>query len=239
VNGIDLIAFDGDDTLWHSEQLFADTQVHYHERIAPHLPADLSPAAVDELLLATEHRNLPIFGYGAKGFTLSLIETAIEVSGGRIGGHDVQAIIDLGKALLDHPVELIDGVEETITALAEHHRLLLVTKGDLFHQETKIARSGLADRFWRVEIVSEKDEATFARILAAAGVDADRFLMVGNSVRSDVLPVVALGGHAAHVPYHVTWALEHVEDTDPERDGYTALGSITEVPALVELLESD
>jgi putative hydrolase of the HAD superfamily len=234
---IELIAFDGDDTLWHSEQLFADTQASYHELIAPYLDGDLQPAAIDDLLLTIEHRNLPIFGYGAKGFTLSLIETAIEVTGGRIAGVEVQAIIDLGKALLDHPVDLLDGVVDVIDALAGDRRLIIVTKGDLFHQETKVARSGLAERFWRVEIVSEKDEGTFRRILADASVPADRFLMVGNSVRSDVLPVIALGGHAAHIPYHLTWALEHVEDADPERLGYTQLRSISELPDLVTDLD--
>ena len=234
---IELIAFDGDDTLWHSEQLFADTQASYHDLIAPYL-GDIQPAAVDELLLVTEHRNLPIFGYGAKGFTLSLIETAIEVTGGRIRGDDVQAIIDLGKALLDHPVELLDGVADTIDALADDHRLIIITKGDLFHQETKVARSGLVERFWRVEIVSEKDAGTFRRILDDAGVAPEHFLMVGNSVRSDVLPVVGLGGHAAHIPYHVTWALEQVDDADPEQQGYSLLRSIADVPALVTELDS-
>jgi putative hydrolase of the HAD superfamily len=231
---IELIAFDGDDTLWHSEQLFADTQERFRALIEPYLDGDVG---LDARLLETEHRNLPIFGYGAKGFTLSLIETAIEVTDGRVSGADIQAVIDLGKALLDHPVDLLDGVEEVIDALGEDHDLMVITKGDLFHQETKVARSGLVERFSRIEIVSEKDDATYRRILASTGVDPDRFLMVGNSLKSDILPIVALGGHAAHVPYHVTWALERVDDADAARDGFHALADISEVVDLVRRLD--
>jgi putative hydrolase of the HAD superfamily len=232
---IELIAFDGDDTLWHSEQLFADTQERYRALLGPYLAGDVG---LDDRLLATEHRNLPIFGYGAKGFTLSLIETAIEVTDGRVSGADIQAVIDLGKALLDHPVDLLDGVEDVIDALGADHDLMVITKGDLFHQETKVARSGLSERFSRIEIVSEKDDATYRRILASAAVDASRFLMVGNSVKSDILPIVALGGHAAHVPYHVTWALEQVADADAARDGFHALNHISEVVDLVRRLDA-
>ncbi len=220
---IELIAFDGDDTLWHSEQLFADTQERYREVLAPYLDGDVG---LDALLLTTEHANLPIFGYGAKGFTLSLIETAIEVTGGRIRGHDVREIIELGKALLDHPVDLLDGVVETVSSLAAGRRLMVITKGDLFHQETKVARSGLAELFWRVEIVSDKDEATDRRILTDAGIAPDRFLMVGNSLRSDIRPVLALGGRA-----------EVVEDADPDRDGFAVLGSVADLPELLARLD--
>ena len=136
-----------------------------------------------------------------KAFTLSLVETAIEVTEGRIPGADLQAVLDLGKVLIDHPVELLDGVREAVDALTDTYRVMVITKGDLLHQETKVARSGLAELFWRVEIVSEKDEATYRRILDRHGIDPSTFVMVGNSVRSDVLPVLALGGRAVHVPY--------------------------------------
>ncbi|HEX5614212.1 MAG TPA: HAD family hydrolase [Acidimicrobiia bacterium] len=225
---IEVIAFDGDDTLWHNEGIFADTQARYRELLAHRS----DPAVLDERLLDTERRNLELFGYGVKGFMLSMIETAIEVTEGAVTAGEVQQILELGKEMLAHPVELIDGVDEVVAQLAAHHRLVLVTKGDLFHQESKIARSGLADFFERIEIVHEKDERTFARVIAATRVEPARFVMVGNSVRSDVLPVLALGGRAVHVPYHLTWELEHAEPPT-EHDGYWSIDTLRELPELV------
>src|SRR4030095_2856278 len=160
-----------------------------------------------------------------------LIETAIMLTEGRVTADEVSAILELGKRLLDHPVEPLGGVEEVVDEMAASgRRLIIVTKGDLFHQEAKVAGSGLADRFARVEIVSEKDVATYRRVLAACEVAPERFLMIGNSVRSDVLPVVELGGHAAHLPYQYTWELEHVPDADAERQGFHELTSIRQLP---------
>jgi putative hydrolase of the HAD superfamily len=229
---IDTIAFDGDDTLWHNERVFTMTQ----ERFRALLEGIEPGAEIDSRLFATERRNLAVFGYGIKGFTLSMIETAVEVTDGRIGGADIARILEFGKAMLAHPVELLTGAEEAVRWVRERYQLMLVTKGDLFDQESKIARSGLADLFQRIEIVSEKDEATYRRILMASGVDAGAFMMVGNSVRSDVLPVVALGGNAVHVPYHVTWAHE-VADPPAEGAGFWRLASLAELPALVMRIE--
>jgi putative hydrolase of the HAD superfamily len=229
---IEVVALDGDDTLWHSEQLFVDTQAKFRGLLEPYVAGTPAGEDLDARLLEVERRNLPIFGYGVKGFTLALVETAIEITGGEVRGHDIQAILDLGKALMDHPVELLDGVEETVEVLAGRYRLMVVTKGDLLHQETKLARSGLADRFWAVEIVSEKDHATYARILERHRIVPDRFLMAGNSVRSDVLPVLELGGHAAHVPYHVTWELEVIAH-DPSTPDFPVLGSLRDLPVLL------
>ena len=233
MNPVEVIGLDGDDTLWHSEQLFVDTQVRFRELLEPHV--DLDEAALDARLVATERRNLPSFGYGVKAFTLSLIETAIEVTEGRITAAEVQSILDLGKELLDHPVQLLDGVREAVDALTDRYRVMLLTKGDLLHQESKVTRSGLDELLWRVEIVSEKDEATYRRVLERNGVDPTTFVMVGNSVRSDVLPVLAIGGRAVHVPYHVTWALEHA-DPDPERHAFPVLQSMAELPSCIEEL---
>lgn len=230
---IEVVALDGDDTLWHSEQLFVDTQASFRELVAPYV--DVDEAHLDALLLAVERRNLPTFGYGVKAFTLSLIETAIEVTKGEIPAARLQAVLDLGKVLLDHPVHLLDGVLEAVDELTDRYRVMVITKGDLLHQETKVVRSGLEEVLWRVEIVSEKDEATYRRILERHGIEPSTFVMVGNSVRSDVLPVIALGGHAVHIPYHVTWDLEHV---DPEPDhAFPVLGSIRELPACVAAIE--
>jgi putative hydrolase of the HAD superfamily len=234
--GIEIVAFDGDDTLWHSESHFVDAHARYVALLEPYVD---DRAALDAAVVSTEGRNLDVYGYGVKAFTLSLIETAIEVTGGRVTNDEISRILELGKSLLGHPVELLDGVAETIDILAmTGHELIVITKGDLFHQESKVAGSGLADRFSHVEIVSEKDVPTYRRIIEGLGVDPGRFLMIGNSVRSDVLPVVELGGQAVHLPYHVTWAHEEVADADAERDRYHQLGSITELPALVERLSA-
>ena len=233
---IEVIALDGDDTLWHSEHLFVDTQDRFRDLVRPYV--DLDDAGLDERLLDVERRNLPVFGYGVKAFTLSLVETAIEVTDGRIPGADLQAVLDLGKVLIDHPVELLDGAREAVDRLTDDYRVMVITKGDLLHQETKVARSGLAELFWRVEIVSEKDEPTYTRILERHDIEPSRFVMVGNSVRSDVLPVLALGGRAVHVPYSVTWALEHAEP-DPDLHDFPVLASCKELPACVAAMAAE
>jgi putative hydrolase of the HAD superfamily len=233
---IEVVALDGDDTLWHSEHLFVDTQDRFRSLVRPHV--DVDDAVLDERLLEVERRNLPLFGYGVKAFTLSLVETAIEVTEGRIPGRDLQAVLDLGKVLMDHPVELLDGVLEAVDALTDRYRVMVITKGDLLHQETKVARSGLAEHLWRVEIVSEKDEATYQRILDRHRIDPATFVMVGNSVRSDVLPVLAVGGRAIHVPYSVTWALEHAEP-DPDLHDFPVLDDLTQLPAIIAALHEE
>jgi putative hydrolase of the HAD superfamily len=232
---IEVIGLDGDDTLWHSEQLFVDTQARFNALLAPHV--DLDVAALDARLVEVERRNVDTFGYGVKAFTLSLIETAIEVTDGAVPASAIQSILDLGKVLLDHPVQLLDGVLDVVDELSDSYRLLLVTKGDLLHQESKVARSGLAELLWGVEIVSEKDEATYRRVLLRNGVDPATFVMVGNSVRSDVLPVLEIGGRAVHVPYHVTWALEHAKP-DPDRHDFPVLESVRELPDCIRSLDA-
>jgi putative hydrolase of the HAD superfamily len=227
------IAFDGDDTLWHHETLYQFTQERFRALLARHVPE----ADVDGRLHSTEMRNLQMFGYGVKGFTLSMIETAIELTEGAIPGEDIQELIDWGKEMLAHPVDLIDGVVSTLDALAGRFRLMLITKGDLFDQESKIARSGLADRFQHIEIVSVKDQQTYRRCFARHGLEISGVLMVGNSLRSDVMPVLALGARAVHVPYAVTWAHEHVDGDLPE--GAYRLERLTELPALIDRLHRE
>jgi putative hydrolase of the HAD superfamily len=222
---VDVLAFDADDTLWHSESLFAVTE----ERVADLLAPYVDPDTLERELLAVERRNLAVYGYGVKGFTLSLVETALAVTGGRISTDEVATILSWGKELLSHPVDLLDGVEETLHDLAARHRLALITKGDLFHQESKIAESGLGELFEHVAVVAEKDEVTYARFARQLGVEPGRLLVVGNSLRSDVLPVLAIGGRAVHIPYHVTWAHE-VAAAPPDGAGYLELGSIRELP---------
>ncbi|MCB0952714.1 MAG: HAD hydrolase-like protein [Microthrixaceae bacterium] len=226
-----LVGLDGDDTLWHSESHFITTTERLGDLLAGYLDDD---ASHEDHLIEVERRNLARFGYGVKAFTLSMIETAVEVSGGRVTGSEVQRILDWSKELMDHPVELLDGVVETVGSLAEQHDLVLVTKGDLLHQESKVARSGLTELFDGIHIVSEKDPDTYRRVLEAHGTRPDSFVMVGNSVRSDVQPVLQLGGTGIHVPYHTTWALELVENDDA--GGYERVERIADVPGVLERL---
>jgi putative hydrolase of the HAD superfamily len=230
---IEVVALDGDDTLWHNELQFSMTQARFCELVAPYAPQ----ANLDARLLETERTNLSTYGYGVKSFTLSMLETAIEVSEGRVPVSVIESILAAGKAMLSHPVELLDGVVEAIDALSDRYALMVITKGDLFHQESKLARSGLAERFHRIDIVSEKDEATYRRIIEREGVRPDRFVMVGNSLRSDVLPVAALGAHAVHVPFHTTWALEDVDPEEAARYEFSTIASLFELPALIDTLD--
>lgn len=226
--GIDTVGLDADDTLWHSENRFHEAHQRYHELLAAHVDIDFD--ALEARMLQTEQRNLKLFGYGAKGFTLSLIETAIEITDGTIPASDIGVIVDFGKEMLDHPVDLLDGVAETIERLRDDgRRLLLITKGDLWHQESKVAASGIADHFDGIEIVSEKDPTTYRRILERHDVDPARFCMVGNSVRSDVLPLLDLGANALHVPYEFLWAHEAVADAEAD-PRFRTLDSIRDVP---------
>jgi putative hydrolase of the HAD superfamily len=203
---LQLIGFDGDDTLWRSEDYYRLANEEFAAIVGQYV--DLADSQVHDSMLATERRNLQLFGYGAKGMALSMVETAIAVTDGRIGAADIHRLIELGKTVLQHPVELLPGIREAVEAVAKDYQVVLITKGDLFHQEKKVAQSGLADLFRRIEIVSEKDAATYRRVLGEFGLPPERFAMVGNSLRSDIEPVLRLGGWGVHMPYHVTWAHE-------------------------------
>ena len=206
VHAISWVGFDGDDTLWKSEDFYRKAELDFESIIGHYI--DLTDARTLEHLLEVERRNLRVFGYGAKGMTLSMVESAVQLTGERISARDIHRIIDIGRATLEHPVELIDGVADEVRAIAAECEIVLITKGDLFHQESKIEKSGLADLFHRIEVVSEKDVATYSRVLRELDVAAERFVMIGNSIRSDIEPVIALGGWGIHVPYHITWAHE-------------------------------
>jgi putative hydrolase of the HAD superfamily len=207
---IELIGFDGDDTLWHSEGYYQAVHGEFEAILGAYL--DLNDTRVHARLLDTERRNIGVFGYGAKSMTLSMLETAISLTDERISTHDLHRLLELGREVLAHPVELLPGIRAAVEAVAKDFRIVLITKGDLFHQERKVAASGLADLFHRIEIVSEKDAATYRRVLGEFGLQAPQFAMVGNSLRSDIEPVVRLGGWGVYMPYHVTWA--HETETD-------------------------
>lgn len=231
---IDIVAFDADDTLWHSEIHFRDAQQAYERILANYF--DLADTAVHARLLDVERRNVKRFGYGAKGMTLSMIEAAITLTEGRISGQDVQRILDIGHRVLEHPVELLPDVEETIAEVARKHVVVLITKGDLFHQEAKVARSGMSRYFRRIEIVSEKDVPTYQRLLEEFQVRAERFVMIGNSPKSDIQPVLALGGKAILIPYPILWEMEKSEPIAANTPGFHQVSQIRDVPALLQAL---
>lgn len=201
------IGFDADDTLWQNEAFFRLTQ----DRFAALLADYAAPDHLQDRLLAAERRNLGHYGFGVKGFTLSMIETAIEVTEARVPARVISELIAAGQEMLRHPVDLLPEVRPTVTALAARFRLVLITKGDLLDQERKLAQSGLGDLFQAVEIVSDKTEATYRTAFARHGSGADQAMMVGNSLKSDVLPALCAGSWGVHVPHGLTWALEHAE----------------------------
>lgn len=224
------IGFDADDTLWHNESIFE----HTHERYRALLAGYHDGATVDRTLFATEMRNLELYGYGIKGFTLSAIETAIELTEGRISPAEIKQLIQLGQEMLARPVSVLEGVAGVLGALAPAHRLVLITKGDLRDQERKIAKSGLGGHFHHIEILSEKDTGAYARIFSRLGIVPARFLMVGNSLKSDIIPVLQLGGAGVHIPYHLTWGAERAEEPTGHEDRLFRLTHICELPAVVD-----
>ena len=232
-----LIGFDGDDTLWHSEGYYREASTQFTAIIGRYV--DVTDEHVQAGMLATERRNLKLFGYGAKGMTLSMVETAIAITEGRISAADIHQLVEIGKHVLQHPVELLPGVREAVVAVAERHAVVLITKGDLFHQEKKVAQSGMADLFHRIEIVSEKDAATYRRVLGEFALEPAQFAMVGNSRRSDIEPVIRLGGWGVHMPYHVTWEHE-LENGLGEADAPRMLtvASPADIPAAIEQLSA-
>ncbi|MBU6122992.1 HAD family hydrolase [Hymenobacter siberiensis] len=224
------IAFDADDTLWPNQPHFDHVEAQLLQILAPY--AD--HATINTRLYDVQRANMQLFGYGAKAFMLSMIETSIQLSGGAVHGHEIQRILDLGKDLLRFPIEPLPDVVAVLTELKERgHRLLLLTKGDLFDQESKIARSGLGDFFDHVEVVSEKDEPTYRRLFARLNITPDNFVMIGNSLKSDILPVVQLGFSAIHVPYHANWIHEHVPAERLAEVEFRAVGRLREVLGLV------
>jgi putative hydrolase of the HAD superfamily len=226
VNEYDIVGFDADDTLWQSEDGFRANELRFVDLIAPYTAEGIDVAAA---LTATERKNLSTFGYGVKSFAISMVEAALTITGGAVPTSVIGELIDMARGQLEEQVKLLPHVPEVLARVGARYKLVLITKGDLVHQTHKITTSGLAHHFDHLEIVLEKDPETYAGLLRRFGVAPDRFLMVGNSVRSDILPVMALGGHAVHVPYHLLWDLEHVEHDAL----FTELASLADLPLLL------
>lgn len=213
-SAIRTIGFDADDTLWVNETYFRETE----DKFADLLQEFETKNKIDNELFAKEMENLRLYGYGVKGFMLSMLETAIELSSGQVSSQTLSKIIAMGKHMIDKPVEILDGVQETLQYLAPKYRLIVMTKGDLLDQERKLQKSGLSKYFQHVEVLSDKKEKNYRDLLAHLEIDVDEFVMIGNSLKSDVLPLLNIGAKAIHIPFHTTWAHEEVSEKEIDKD---------------------
>jgi putative hydrolase of the HAD superfamily len=227
-----LLAFDADDTLWHSENLYHAAQAHFRELMAPYADETTAMSTLHRIEVA----NLPPYGFGVKAFILSMIEAALELSGGKVSAADIAAMLAAGKEMLAAEVELLEGVGETIASLAANYPLMVITKGDLSHQASKLERSGLAQHFRYVEIVADKTAEIYRTLFAKHGIDPRRVVMVGNSLKSDVIPVLELGGWAVFVPYRLMWAHEHAELPPHLAERYREIERLDLLPGLLKRL---
>ncbi len=230
---ITTVGLDADDTLWHNETIFRLTHARFVDLLDDHGDAE----TIETRLAEVERRNLRLYGYGVKGFTLSMIETAMELCDGGAPPEVVREILAAGREMLAHPVETLPGVDETIAELSDRYRLILITKGDLLDQERKLAASGLGERFAAVEIVSEKDRATYDRVFSRHGTGPAEAVMAGNSMKSDVLPAIAAGAFGVHIPYAVTWAHE-LADAPENEPRYVSLARIAELPDWIAAIDA-
>jgi putative hydrolase of the HAD superfamily len=227
---IDIIAFDADDTLWHNETLY----LHAQDRFKQLLTGYHKPEWIEQRLDETEIRNISYYGYGIKSFALSMIETAIELTEGGIAGREIQEIVDVAKQMLTAEVDLFEQVEQTLAQLSTKYELMLITKGDSFEQARKVARSGLTRYFKYIEIVADKTPEVYRGLLGKYKLDPTRFLMVGNSIKSDILPVIEMGGQAVYIPYTQTWVHETVSDPGARKSEYIELEYLGQLPAFLE-----
>ncbi|AXE21149.1 HAD family hydrolase [Runella rosea] len=221
---IKVIAFDADDTLWVNEPFFQETERKFCGLLEDYLPHH----SISAELYQTQVQNISLYGYGVKSFILSMVETALRISENTLGVPVIEKIIALGKEMLEKPIELLDDVEQVLQSLSGHYRLVVATKGDLLDQERKLRKSGLEHYFHHIEIMSEKKEADYQKLIKHLDIEADEFLMIGNSLKSDVLPVLAIGGHGFHIPFHTTWAYEHIEHR-VEHQNFRDFATIREV----------
>jgi len=221
---IKILAFDADDTLWDNETYFRETEDKFCSLLEDYLPAH----TVARELLQTEVSNLSLYGYGIKGFILSLIETALRISDKTIPVEVVEKIINYGKELLQKPVTVMEGVEEVLAELKNRYRLVMATKGDLLDQHRKLHKSGLGHYFHHIEIMTEKRQEDYQKLIKRLDIQAEEFAMIGNSLKSDILPVLQIGGHGFHIPYHTTWAHERIE-VNIEHPNFRQLTSIKEI----------
>jgi putative hydrolase of the HAD superfamily len=226
---IKVIGFDADDTLWVNETYFREAELEIQRLLSGYE----TPNQIDQELFKVEIRNLPIYGYGIKAFTLSMVEVALELSNYNVPNKTIEAILNIGKGMLEKPVELLDGVEEVLKSLSTRYKLILATKGDLLDQERKLKKSGLTDYFHHIEVLSDKQEANYSKLLNHLDIKPSEFLMIGNSLKSDVLPLVNIKANAIHVPFHTTWAHEEVSPNETNGKTYKTISSLRDVLKLL------
>lgn len=226
---IKVIGFDADDTLWVNETYFREAEKKFTNLLSQYE----TPNKIDQELFRMEMDNLPLYGYGVKAFTLSMVESALELSNYNISTKTIESILNIGKDMLNKPVELLEGVEEVLKVLSKKYRLILATKGDLLDQEQKLEKSGLTDYFHHIEVLSDKKKANYSKLLNHLDINPSEFLMIGNSLKSDILPLVNIKAHAIHVPFHTTWAHEEVTEEETNGKNYKTINSLT---SLLKLL---
>ena len=222
---IKVIGFDADDTLWVNETYFREAELEF-ARLLDHFE---TANKIDQELFKKEMENLNLYGYGVKAFVLSMVESALEISNNTVAPETIYNILHIGKSMLNKPVELLDGVEEVLNKLSQRYRLILATKGDLLDQERKLEKSGLTDYFHHIEILSDKKEANYSKLLNHLDISPSEFLMVGNSLKSDILPLINLKAHAIHVPFHTTWAHEEVAEMETNGKHYATVSSLRDI----------
>ena len=222
---IKVIAFDADDTLWVNETYFRDAEVAFAKLLAKYETQN----KIDQELFKKEIENLKHYGYGVKGFVLSMVECALELSNYNVNQKTIEAILNIGKEMIDKPIELLDGVEEVLQSLQGNYKVIVATKGDLLDQERKLEKSNLLKYFHHIEVMSDKKEKDYTKLINHLDVEPSEFLMIGNSLKSDVLPLIALGASAIHVPFHTTWVHEEVSDEEKSDSDYKTVAKIKEI----------
>lgn len=230
---IKVIGFDADDTLWVNEPYFQEIEKSFCELLVNFLPE----SEVSKELLKTEIQNIEKYGYGIKGFTLSMIETALKISNNKVPASLIDKILNLGKSIFDKPIELLDNIEFILQKLKDNYKIIVATKGDLLDQQRKLKQSGLLSYFHHIEIMSEKKEANYCDLISRLNINPEEFLMIGNSIMSDILPVISIGGKAIHVPYHITWQHEIAGDSNLSNK-YKTISKLSEILNILPLLNS-
>ncbi|RXJ51340.1 HAD family hydrolase [Gelidibacter gilvus] len=232
---IKVIGFDADDTLWVNETYFRDAELEFSKLMAAYETAN----KVDQELFKRQIENLPFYGYGIKGFILSMVEIALELSNNSVSNETIGAILNIGKDMLNKPVELLDGVNEVLHTLSQDYRLIVVTKGDLLDQERKLKKSGLLDYFHHIEVVSDKQEANYSKLLNHLEIKPSEFLMIGNSLKSDILPLINIKARAIHVPFHTTWIHEQVVPNKPDNKKFETINSLVDLLPMLNKNRND
>ncbi|MFD2914338.1 HAD family hydrolase [Psychroserpens luteus] len=226
---IKVIGFDADDTLWVNETYFREAELEFAKLLAPYETAN----KIDQELFRKEIENLPLYGYGIKGFVLSMVEMAVEISNNQVSNKTITKILNIGKDMLDAPVELLDGVEDVLKTLSKDYKLIVLTKGDLLDQERKLEKSNLNSYFHHIEVMSDKQEVNYSKVLNHLDIEPSEFLMIGNSLKSDILPLVNIGAEAIHIPFHTTWLHEQVNEQETRNKAYKTITRLSELKMIL------